>query len=322
MTGSVDILVKNTRIQYKFTINRNITILKGDSATGKTTLIDMIESFQQVGADSGVEIHCSKKCVVISTYEWEMNLQRITDSIVFIDEGGTFVKSKEFAKAIQNTDNYYVLATRAFIPTLPYSIKEVYGIKNTASNQYQQTTRLYSEFYPIYGRSMLLQKIEPPDLVIVEDSHSGYDFFKGVCSEFSIDCISAEGKSNVFNKAYENRRKSILLIADGAAFGSEIENILKLRQNQQITIYLPESFEWMILKSGLIKDVREIIDNPQDYIESKDYFSWERFFTALLIAQTEGSYLQYTKRSLNKVYLQPHEKQQILNVMPELDWNK
>ena len=39
MKGSFEVIVKNRRIQYKFTICRNITILKGDSATGKTTLI-------------------------------------------------------------------------------------------------------------------------------------------------------------------------------------------------------------------------------------------------------------------------------------------
>lgn len=47
MTGAYEVIVKNRRLQYKFTIYRNITILKGDSATGKTTLIDMIQSYQE-----------------------------------------------------------------------------------------------------------------------------------------------------------------------------------------------------------------------------------------------------------------------------------
>ena len=42
MKGSYDVKVENRRLQYKFRINRNVTILRGDSATGKTTLIDMI----------------------------------------------------------------------------------------------------------------------------------------------------------------------------------------------------------------------------------------------------------------------------------------
>ncbi len=56
MKGSYEVIVKSRRLQYKFTINRNITILRGDSATGKTTLIDMISSYQQHGIASGITL--------------------------------------------------------------------------------------------------------------------------------------------------------------------------------------------------------------------------------------------------------------------------
>ena len=39
MKGKYEIVVKNNRLHYEFEIKRNITILRGDSATGKTTLI-------------------------------------------------------------------------------------------------------------------------------------------------------------------------------------------------------------------------------------------------------------------------------------------
>lgn len=39
---------------------------------------------------------------------------------------------------------------------------------------------------------------------------------------------------------------------------------------------------------------------------SQKYFSWERFFTELLMKKTDGTYLKYQKRKLNPVYL--HEK--------------
>ena len=73
----------------------------------------------------------------------------IHDSIVFIDEGDKFVASEDFARAVKNTDNYYVIATRASLFNLPYSIKEIYGIKNVSGNRYQGTKRLYAEFYPL-----------------------------------------------------------------------------------------------------------------------------------------------------------------------------
>lgn len=49
MKGKYEVVVKSRRLQYKFTVFRNITILRGDSATGKTTLIDMIAAYQEMG---------------------------------------------------------------------------------------------------------------------------------------------------------------------------------------------------------------------------------------------------------------------------------
>ena len=56
MIGRVSIKISNQRNSYKFTLNRNITILRGDSGTGKTTLYDMIIDYNNLGRESGVKI--------------------------------------------------------------------------------------------------------------------------------------------------------------------------------------------------------------------------------------------------------------------------
>ena len=86
------------------------------------------------------------------------------------------------------------------------------------------------------------------------------------------------------------------MIADGAAFGSEIDRVLQLiKSSANITLYLPESFEWLLLTSGIFKEkeIARILEEPSDYIESRKYFSWERFFTALLIEKSQDTYLRY-----------------------------
>ena len=84
-------------------------------------------------------------------------------------------------------------------------------------------------------------------------------------------------------------------------------------------MYVPESFEWLILSSGVVADseISKILEAPYDYIESSQYFSWERFFTALLVEKTSHTYLQYNKSVLNKAYLQEHEKELISAVLPK-----
>lgn len=318
MKGSYEVIVQNRRLQYKFTISRNITILRGDSATGKTTLIEMIHAYQLNGEQSGINISCKKKCVTLEGNEWQLLLNQINDSIVFIDEGNSFVYSQDFAEAVKNSSNYYVIAVRNNLFNLPYSITEIYGIENVSGNKYQGTKRLYSRLYNLYEKNSPIAK--KPELVVVEDAKSGYEFFKHVCENFSIPCVSAMGKSKISAKVLESPADNILVIADGAAFGSETESLVQLRYSKNIGIYLPESFEWLILNSGLIKDgnINQILENPSDYIDSQKYFSWEVFFTDLLMKSAKGTYLEYSKSRLNVAYKQENETNAILNKMPKL----
>ncbi len=85
--------------------------------------------------------------------------------------------------------------------------------------------------------------------------------------------------------------------------------------------YLPESFEWLILKADIIEDagIAEMLENPGNHIESRDYFSWERYFTAQLIQCTKDSYLKYAKRDLNPAYLQKKVSEKILKIMKGID---
>ena len=318
MTGKYEVVVRSRRMQYKFTINRNITILRGDSATGKTTLIEMIGAYQQNGEASGITVSCQKTCTVLTGIRWEENIRSIHDSIVFIDEGEKFTLSEDFANAVKNSDNYYVIATRASIFNLPYSIKEVYGIKNVSGNRYQGTKRLFSEFYPLCDVDV--DRIQKPDLVIVEDSNSGYQFFDNFFSKHGIECVSASGKSNIYRELISREYRAALVIADGAAFGPEIERVLSLKKARSLILYLPESFEWIVLNSKIIKDndIDAVLADPSQFIESEKYFSWERFFTAMLTDKTNGTYLQYNKSSLNPAYLQDNEQSAIIDVVPEI----
>ena len=113
-----------------------------------------------------------------------------------------------------------------------------------------------------------------------------------------------------------------MVVADGAAFGSEMEKLVRLmKEYPDIVLYLPESFEWIILKSGVIEDseLTEMLKHPEDYIESKEFFSWERYFTIQLIQKTKDSYLKYSKRQLNPVYLQEKISDKIQFVMKSID---
>ena len=166
MKGKHKIEVRSKRIVFTIELERNITILRGDSATGKTTLVEMLSAYENYGRKSGITIVCDKTCRVLSGALWEAQLKDIQDAIVFVDEGSTFVSSLDFARAIQKTDNYYVLVTREDLSTLPYSVNAILELKKTTS----RFKRTYNKAYPIYD-SLSASDVELGSVETVSYTH-------------------------------------------------------------------------------------------------------------------------------------------------------
>lgn len=148
MKGSHRIIVESRKVKYDFVIHRNITIITGDSGSGKTVLIDLIHDYGRYGADSGVFLSCDCPCKVIDSEDWERKIEETTGSIIFIDEGNRFLVSKKFAQLVQGSDNYFVLATREKLPALPYSVSEIYGFRK--SGKFHDAKQKYNEIYHMY----------------------------------------------------------------------------------------------------------------------------------------------------------------------------
>jgi len=315
MKGKHALRIQSAYLRFDMEFIRNITIIQGDSATGKTTLVDMIQEYLLNGPDTGISLYCDCPCRVIAGNTWKEQLSSIEDSIVFIDEGNRFVASEDFAKIVRGSGNYYVIVTRESLDNLPYSVTEIYGIKS--SGKYGSLEPVYHEMYRIYEQDEL--RMADSQTFLIEDSNSGYDFFNDIAEEKGINCRSANGAGNIFG-LLQALKGHITVIADGAAFGSQMGRVYRLMQRKsEIRLYLPESFEWIILSSGVLDDneIQKIIERPYEYIDSRDYFSWEQYFTSLLLEKSRGTWLQYTKEKLNPVYLKGKCRKQIIEALPK-----
>ena len=101
--------------------------------------------------------------------------------------------------------------------------------------------------------------------------------------------------------------KNVVVIADGAAFGAEMANVIKLQRMapKKLAVVLPESFEWLILRSGTVPAEQDKIDEPEKYADSRKYMSWEQYFTDILRKATEDTpYMRYRKEKLADYYTQ------------------
>jgi len=111
----------------------------------------------------------------------------------------------------------------------------------------------------------------------------------------------------------------VFVIADGAAFGAEMDRVMKLQRQypNQITICLPESFEWLILQSGIvpIAGVNEMLEDPGRRIESAEYFSWERFFADYLAEHSANTQYVYSKSRLHAFYTIRENMEKIVSMI-------
>ena len=118
--------------------------------------------------------------------DWELRLSAMHKYIVFIDGTVAFVKSKRFAEMVRGSDNYFVIVTRDDLSQLPYSVDEIYGLRNVSDNQkYKIYRRIYNEMYKLYHFDYGKPFVH--ELVITEDSNSGFEFFDNL---YQGKCVS------------------------------------------------------------------------------------------------------------------------------------
>lgn len=304
MKGRIDIRVSNNRARFRFTLERNITVVRGDSGTGKTTLYDMIAEYTRLGEDSGVQVSAPCPCVALVDMDWQNQLSHTKGSVVFIDEGAHYLASREFAAAIQQTDNYYVIFNRENLHELPYSVEEIYQIKT--SNRYHTFEKLYRRHDGYVYSNGRNRGRASASVLLTEDSGAGLQLYQHLYEGTALRCESAGSNSGIFTWLQENHQEGVFVIADGAAFGAEMDRVMKLQRQypDRITVCLPESFEWLILQSGIvpIDGVQDMLNDPGQQIESAEFFSWERFFTNYLVQHSAGTYYAYSKSMLHDFY--------------------
>lgn len=321
MRGSYWFRAKSKKVLFEFSIRRNITIIKGDSATGKTTLLHILYEYLRSGKQSGYSVSTNVPYYVYMRDEvgrdWKDTLFPLKNTVIFIEENNNFVFTKEFAVFVKESGNYFVIVTRAPLKMLPYSIHEIYEIITDRNRT--DIKEAYHKFKEIYSNYPVLENNKIQN-VITEDSNSGYQFWMHMFKDSYVS--SSNGNGNLIKWVSAVESGDTLVIADGAAFGSLIESCMSFfltQTNRRISLWLPESFEYLILKSGIIKSdkLTQILNDIPEYVECEMYESWEMFFTELLITLTADGVEKYSKNTLNAYYLQEWVIDKIKEQLPE-----
>lgn len=290
--------IKYGKYKCSFGISSKYTIIQGKSGTGKSTLIEYVEELinaKLIGEATKGDMGCSKECVVLTVDDWEQKIKKHRDCLIFIDEDDIPINNSKFIQSIVKSNNYFVLVLRDKLFPLPYGYKDVYEMVQDGDHNVLQKVYRYTE-----------QDVKP-DAVITEDSKSGHTFFNEYFKKCSIICESSGGRDKLITKVRKLRRSGftgrIFIIADGAGLGPTAESIFDLVDSDgNISIWLPESFEWLLMHSPMFKGkYNEIINNVRD-ISAREYENAEQYCTKVLEKDTKGTKLEYSKKSDLKCY--------------------
>ena len=287
MKGEYLLTISNSILTYKLRLKHGINIIKGDSGTGKTTLYRMAMEVEDKTA--GYKSNFADKVVVlIRRMPWESILQNSHGCFIFADETVPYIYSKAFASLAQNSDNYIILITRRNLDCLVYSAYAIYILEANYKDYKNTLINLYED-NPLTSYK--------PDIILCEDKNSDYEMF---CNIFSIPVESAGDKDGIVPYLKQNKDKKVYAIADGEGFGNCVNEIINLRdEGYYFYLYLPKSFEYMVL--NYIKFRRSVEDkllNTENYCDTTEFKSWERFYTYLLEQVCESHNFKYSKSKL------------------------
>jgi len=319
MKGKHIISVTSRKSSYRLELERKISVLKGNSGTGKSSLIRLISEYLEYGKQSGVKISIDSSATLVvltNSSDWIQILSSIHDTVLFIDEDVRYLYSEGFQRELWEADCYAVIVSRSGMFTaIPYSVFGVYELVtekkgiNTATGMYH----LYEEKHDQGGFNLLL----------TEDSNSGFEMaqyaFEGDCTEV----VSAGGNASVLT-CFQKLSKSydrICVNVDGAAFGAFIEPLLKFAELRGNTrVLAPESFEYVLLntreiRKHLSQNLGELT-RTFDYCDSQQFVSWEQYYEELL-KQVTSEHLDFTynKRKLNKWFLNENCVEQYIDIL-------
>lgn len=151
MKGRHEIRVVSRKTVYRLELERKVSVIKGNSGTGKSSLIRLISEYLEFGKKSGIKINVDSSAslgVLTNSSEWEKILSSVHDTVLFVDEDVDYIYSDSFQKELWKADCYAVIVSRSGGFTgIPYSISGIYEFvtekkdENTITSMY----RLYGE---------------------------------------------------------------------------------------------------------------------------------------------------------------------------------
>lgn len=286
----IKIKIKSKLINYDLNFEHNLNILRGDSATGKSTIVKFLDNEESSNAiiESNYELfHLNSKML-------ERNIKLDNKTIYIMDESDG-IKNQIVINTINKNKYKFILIIRdAKLENLSYGINQIYELYK--SGKYNLNRRIYKD--NLNKDKLGLLNFEDFNSIVTEDSESGFQFYSNYKN---FEVMSSNGNSNINNNIENNQ----IVVIDSIAFGPYIKQLLDLIDNKNIFIVSPKSFEWLILTSDIFRINNKDLDKNYKLINCNK--NKEKYYEICLKEESSKINIRYSKSKLNEKFLE--EKQ-------------
>lgn len=301
----MNISIKSPNLNYDLQIENKLTIITGLSASGKTTLINLINEYNS--ENNIAEIYSKLPLYIINSNVWENPELYRGEAYYFIDEDMEFLKTPTFFKNILNSNGYFIVVGRDPEIFINYSIDSIYELK--LDNGIHKMVSKYNikELAYKYNYDSIKE-------VLNEDSGSGFEFYKYI---IPLDHISSRGNMGILNLL--NKNDSKLVILDRSGYGKWINTLINsIESNNYNTILdLQNSFEYVILKSGVLGNNLKKFNLMESRLKLNNINLEKSYFEILIDLASKNKRTRYTKKHINPWYLEDTVINKIMDAIQE-----
>lgn len=339
----IEIEVTSENYNCRCRLERSVTIITGLSGVGKTVLASHIADYKENDtSDLAIDNCASKEKVSISiegaklavtimdnsflsaiydqfkVMSFEDYVCPYTNRLFVADDDCTLVKHGEFTNFLKKAlpqGCYFLIVTHDLNPVFNNIHCSLHSVLKM--EKLDDENRVIVPYYPLTCVSD--DDIFEPDLIVVEDSGDGLDWFRTLYK--GISCETTKGKRDFIGKFTRNadvwRDKKILFIFDTAAYGIGFKSLITVLQlyNYKLVRIIPsyECFEYLLLSSNLLCNFDgNLVKSTELCNFANKFFTWEQFFEHHLEELTAGTCFQYKHLSPKDLKGLPEDKKKAL----------
>ena len=217
-------------VKYDIVLDSKFTILQGDSATGKRTVLEAIRYYKS--REDSKYSKLFEKCNIPEFVNNKLSKQYLREScdentvLLFDEDTISRIYNVKVFEQLNHLKCYCIIIYRPPVMHIHVSYKDYK--KMVSIDGVNKLVPLYHNF----------DTFVPADRYVIEDEKSAYLYFKTRL----LNLESSKGKEKLYEVSAD--LNDVTIIADGAAISAEFPELFL----QGHKMFLPDSFEALIIK--------------------------------------------------------------------------